>query len=523
MLTFIQKLSKKKIVIIAVIAVIAVIFGIRYFTNKNNQPSDLITVTKGTIIREVTVTGNTKPVESLDLAFEKGGKINKVYAEVGDKVSMSQVIATLDASDLYAQLREANANIDAQKAQLEELERGARPEDIQIKQTELAKAQQDLANYYNDVPDVVSDAYAKADDAIRKQTYGLFTNEEQANPQLVFSVSDSQLQTDVQAQRVAISNELNEWKKELDSLTGASPQPILDQALSTALSHLGVIRKFLDKTGDALNFALSVSTSTLSTYKTNVNAGRTNVNTALTNVNTQQQNIASQKITVKKIDDELKLKLAGSTAEQISEQAAVVKQAEAKVQGIEAQIAKTILRSPIDGTVTKQDAKVGEIAPANSILVSIISQNKLQIEANIPEADIAKVKINDPATITLDAYGNEVIFEAKVISIDPAETVIEGVATYKTKFQFTREDERVKPGMTANIDILTDKHENVLTVPQRTVTKNNGDEYVMVWNNETNNSEKRVIKTGLRGSDGNVEVLTGLQEGEKITIPQLGK
>lgn len=523
MKTFLRKFGKKKIIIISVLAIIAVIFCLRYFLNKNSEPTALVTVTKGTVIRTVTVTGNVKPAENVELAFEKGGMVNKVYAEVGDRVAAGQVIATLEVSDLYAQLREATANIDAQKARLEELKHGTREEDIRVKETELAKARQDLVNYYNDVPDVVSDAYAKAEDAVRKQIFGLFINEEQANPQLVFSVSDSQLQTDVQTQRVVVGNKLTEWKKELESLTGALPPQFPEEPLSTALSYLGVIRKFLDKTGEALNLALNLSTSTISAYKTNVNTGRTNINTALTNINTLQQNIASQKITVKKIEEELKLKLAGSTAEQIAAQAAAVEQAIAKAQGIEAQIAKTILRSPIAGTVTKQNAKVGEIAPANSPLVSVMSQNKLQGEANIPEADIARVKIGDPATITLDAYGSETIFEAKVISIEPAETIIEGVATYKTKFQFTKEDERLKPGMTANIEILTNKLENVLIVPQRTVMKKNGEEYVMIWNGKTNNPEKRVIKTGLRGSDGNAEVLDGLREGEKITIPPAGK
>ncbi len=209
--------------------------------------------------------------------------------------------------------------------------------------------------------------------------------------------------------------------------------------------------------------------------------------------------------------------LAGSTPEDIAAQEAQVEQAEGKVQLTRAQIGKTVLRSPIKGTVTKQDAKIGEIAAASTPLVSVISANHLEMEADIPEADIAKVKVGDSASVTLDAYGPEVIFEAKVIKIDPGETIIEGVATYHTTFEFLKDDNRVKPGMTANIDILTNKHENIIVIPQRAVTARNSERYVLL-DKGNGKTEEKEVKVGLRGFDGNIEIVSGLQEGEKVII-----
>jgi len=103
-----------------------------------------------------------------------------------------------------------------------------------------------------------------------------------------------------------------------------------------------------------------------------------------------------------------------------------------------------------------------------------------------------------------------------VVKIDPAETIIEGVATYKTTLQFEKSDGRIKSGMTANIDISTDKRENVLVIPQRAVVSEGAGKFVMV-DNGTSNPEKRKIETGLRGIDGNIEVISGLSEGEKIS------
>jgi HlyD family secretion protein len=149
-----------------------------------------------------------------------------------------------------------------------------------------------------------------------------------------------------------------------------------------------------------------------------------------------------------------------------------------------------------------------------------MSDVKFEIEANIPEADIAKIKISNPAKITLDAYGSNVFFEAKVVKIDPAETIIEGVATYKTTLQFSGNDERVKSGMTANIDILTAKAENVIAIPQRAVAqKENGDKIVKILKDD-GVVEERKVTTGLKGSDGNIEITEGIQEGEKIITSQ---
>jgi RND family efflux transporter MFP subunit len=181
---------------------------------------------------------------------------------------------------------------------------------------------------------------------------------------------------------------------------------------------------------------------------------------------------------------------------------------------LEVQISKTVLRSPISGVVTKQDAKVGEIAPAGVILVSVISNARYEIEANIPEADIAKIKIGDRAEVTLDAYGSDVIFPATVSKIDPAETIIDGVATYKTTLQFDTNDDRVKPGMTANTDISGQKRIGVLFIPGRAISTKDGVKTVNLVEEAV--TREVIVTTGLRGSNGDVEILSGLKEGDRV-------
>ena len=550
-------MKRKKLIIsiaITVIVAAAIVGGIMLQQARKPLPYEFVTITKQNIIQEVSVTGRVKAADAVDLAFEKSGRVANVYVEINDMVEAGDPLVVLNSSELQAQLREAKAQLEIQQANLQTLQKGTRAEELDVLRTKVANAQKaisdsqtnltniqskafsDLANLYDSIANILQSAYALADDAVNKQTDDLFSNDLSDNPHLTFQVSNSQNKITVEQGRVASRDGLKDLKAIIDGLT--SDYSALDTALSDSEQKLNTVRDFLTALTEALNSTSDLPAATITAYKGYVNAGRTNVITAVSNVNTQRQAIATQEITnrqniataqaglntaqntLNSAQKDLELKQAGATSEQISEQEAQIKSAQANIENLEIQISKVTLRSPISGTITKQNAKVGQIITANSNVVSVISKARFQVEANIPEADIAKVSIGNSAKITLDAYGSDIIFEATVIKIDPAETVIEGVPTYKATFEFKEDNEKIKPGMTANIDILTAGKENTLVVPYRAVINKNGDKIVRVINPSAGSGQaefiERKVILGLRGSDGNIEILEGLEEGEKV-------
>ncbi|MFA6354552.1 MAG: efflux RND transporter periplasmic adaptor subunit [Candidatus Paceibacterota bacterium] len=510
----IKSLFKKKIFSIPAIAIIVVLIII-ILSSSGKQNSNIFTVKKTNLIQDVSVSGKINSANQVDLAFEKGGRVSSINAEVSDKVYAGEVIVRLENGDLVAQLDQARANIKIQQARLDELKRGSRPEEIQIKQTELAKAQQDLNNYYSSIPDVLNDAFSKADDALHKQVIQTFSSLD--TPRLTFDVDSVQLRTNTEGQIITALNALKKWKNDLDSLTPQSSSDTLFLSLEKSLVPLNIIRDSLDKIMNSIIHNINLTQSTADTYKANANTARNNVNTAITNISDQKATIESQKIAVKKISDELALKLAGSDPKEISIQEAEVESAKANARNFEAQINKTLIIAPISGIITKQDAKVGEIISPNITVVSLISESKFQIEANIPEINIANIKIGDEASVTLDAYGSNNAFPTKVVKIDPAETIVEGVSTYKVTLQFLTPDPRIKSGMTANVQIKTGERKNILVIPQRAIIIKDKIQTVKILKNGVGQDVE--IKTGLRGSDGNIEVLSGLNENDQIIIP----
>ena len=489
-----KKIYKKPVFIVGAV-IILIIAGYFYFSRAKKPDYETIVAQKGTVIQEVSVTGKVKSAENVDLAFEKTGKVAWVNAKVGDKVFIGQTLITLVNGDISAQLDQVKASVAEQQAKLEELKKGTRPEEIQLQQTKVDNAQADLI-------DKIQDAYTKSDDAVRNKVDQIFSNPRTANPRLNYYLNtESVLKTDIEWKRVLVENMLNSWKSSGD--IGAA----------SAKTNLDEIKLFLDKTALAVNNASA--NSNLS--QTTLDAWRADISTARTNVNTAIVNLASSESTLAVEENQLTLEKAGNTPEQIANQEAKLEQAQANVKNYEAQLTKTVLWAPINGIVAKQDAKKGEIVAADSPIVSIISESQFEIETNVPEADIAKVKVGDSAKVTLDAYGSDVFFDAKVVKIDPGETMIEGVATYKTTLQFSKNDERVKSGMTANIDILTNKLENVINIPQRAVVSRDGDKIAQILDGQ--NIKEVKVKTGLRGSDGNIEILEGVKEDDKVVLP----
>jgi len=509
------KSHKKKIIFFSII--IALIGAGAWNMRPKPPVYEYVTVVKRDIIQEVSVTGRVTPADDVSLAFQTGGRIAKTYVKVGDLVKVGDILAELTKADLRANLEQANARVEAERARLRQLREGTRPEEVDVQKVRVTNAQLAYENVKKNVVTVIADAYTKTDDAVRNRIDPFFRNPRTATPEIIFSTNDSVTQSYLQSSRVDIESMLAAWKNE-----NVSIQISFDPAIvASAKDHLIQTRVFLDKAAVALGMSFptaSVPQTSIDGYKTDISAARVVINTALTALEAATDALSVSKSNVDLENSALALKLAPTLTETISAQVAVVNQMNANVLSIEADLQKTVLKAPIDGVITKQDAKTGEIVTPGVPVVSIISKDKYLIEAYIPEADIAKIKLGDIASVTLDAYGDTVKFSAVALFTDPAETILEGVATYKMKFQFNEDDEKIKPGMTANIDIRTAKHDGVLSLPQRIIIRKENESFVQILENEK--IKEISIATGLRGSDGNTEILFGLAEGQKVVVPK---
>ncbi|MEK7629000.1 MAG: efflux RND transporter periplasmic adaptor subunit [Patescibacteria group bacterium] len=481
-----------------IVGILAVIVLIVISTSGADKTITFVEVKKGTISQEIAVTGKTVPNSNVSLGFERSGKITRVNVSVGDKVLANQVLATIDSSELNAQRLQTEADLEAETARLTELKNGSRPEEIAIYETELANAKTNLVEKIND-------AYIKADNAIHNDIDIIFSNAKTPNPKINITITDPQLKTDLENMRLAVESNLNDWKN-------LSASTDITKKIEKTSLYLNQTKNFLDK------LATAVNNTTNETYKTNVSLARNEISLVSQNLNSAESNfsLASKNLSLKK---------SGATAEGIIAAEAQVKHAEANIELVQSQIYKTVLISPIAGTVIKVDAKKGEIAQAGSPLINIISDSSLEIESFVQEVDVAKISLTNPVKITFDALGEE-NFTGKVIYIEPAETIVDGVANFKIKVGLEKIEPRLKSGLTANLTIATITKENVLILPQFAVIENDKGTFVKKYKTslpldakvsaDDKNLEEIEIKTGIYSGDGMVEITSGLTESDIV-------
>ncbi len=516
MKSFISRIKKfvgRHMILTGVVILLLLLVGVgtAFFGRGGVEENQFVVVTRGSVVETVSVTGSTVPVQSVSLGFGNTGIISHVYSSVGKQVARGQLLADLSTGDLYAQVKQAQANVDTQRAKLDGLIAGARPEDIENSRAAVNKAQQDFANMYASITDTSLDSYQKANDAVRTQLDGFFSNPDSSNPKLTYQTSNPQAQIDAEAGRFAATGALDSWQPKLAA--GSGSEVALDALLREGLLYLGKIRQLLVDVSKTLDNAQGVAATTLATYKANVAAATTEVNTASKNLNTVLQNIASQKLAVVQLQAQLNLKLAGFAVEDIAAQEAQVKSAEASVESARAKLVSSQIVSPISGVVTQFDAKVGQLASPGTLLISVISGTRFEVEAGVPETDIGKLAIGNTVTMTLDAFPGET-FSGTVYYINPAETITQGVVDYRVKIAFEKADTRMKSGLTTNIDIETRNVKDVLTLPQYAILQNDVGAFVQI-------EEGKIVRDipvvlGLQDLNGIVEVKSGVTEGQRV-------
>ncbi|KKU51942.1 MAG: RND family efflux transporter MFP subunit [Parcubacteria group bacterium GW2011_GWA2_47_10b] len=505
-----------KLAAIFVVFIIAVVGIFLVYRDSGVPRYEFVEAVRKDLTGEVSVTGRVQPIEDVELSFEKASRVSSVRVRVGSMVVRGSVLAELDNGDLRANLAQADADVKAEEAKLAELKRGTRQEEIEIARAEVLAAEVAFSEAQNNFADKINDSFTKSDDVVRNKVDQFFTNPRSPYPRLNFE-TDTQLKNKLEFTRLVVENMLVRWQTNLENISSAGA---LDAQGKEARENLTTIKSFLEDIARAVNAltpTTGLSQTTVDSYKSDVSIARTNINTALSNLQAADEKLKTAQSNKILKEEGLKLKQAGRTQEEIAAQEARLLGVRAKADSIRVEIAKTILITPISGIVTKNNLKVGEIAEVRVPAISVIGEGGFEVIANVPESDIAALEKGHPARVTLDAYTSDDIFFAHIIRIDPAETIIDGVATYEIRLAFDKPDPRIRSGMTANIDIITGRRENVIVVPERAVVRKNGGKIVRTID-DAGSVHEVFVETGLSGSDGNVEILSGITEGDQVII-----
>ena len=514
--------------IIAVLIILIIVSG-GYFLLKplffKNTAAQYLTakVERGNLTSSITVSGQTIAENSVNLSPKASGEVVYVNLANGKQVEAGETILKIDDEDVRSELKDAQTTLNNAKEELAKLE-GLSTEEGSIESLKI-KRQKDLTLAYQNAVDKLPALFTSTTPAIITNLYNiLFDNNLSPDDDNVdyygktlmlynpaaLQYSDATKKA-YDLAKFSYEEAANNYKSknityysdsnEIDEAINLTHQALknINNAVRAALNLVHLYKDFMIEA--KLQYPSLVDEQDL--MLTNYFATTTNL---FSQIDTIKNNIQIAKENLINVDFDL------------SDQKRLVEKAERNLKLIQDKLADYTVLAPFSGILGNvATIYVGDNVSPSTTLGVLVSQGYV-VEVSLAESDAAQVKIGQKANVSFDVL-DDVAATGKVIEIDTVGVVVQGVVSYKAKILLDVIDERVKPGMSTTVEIITDAKENTLFIPRTALKNLNGKYFVRILKDD-GTIEQREIKTGLL-TDSKVEIIQGLNEGEKIIIADL--
>ena len=410
------------------------------------------TATTGTIVSSVSISGSIASSSINELSFDTAGTVTAVNVAVGDTVTEGQVLATIDDSSLQVQLQTAQANVDAAQARLDD-----------------------------DVAAPTADTIAAAKDSVDQATLQLSTART--------SLSDTKAQNkqNIADATAALSAAKATLAADEATLPADDPQLAKDEAtVSSATSALA-------------NTKLRATQSQ--------HQGEAQVSSATLALTTAKHNYTTR--------------TAPTPDAQIAADRASLAQAQQTLANLQATGAT--ITSPIDGTVTAVNLEVGQqvsgstgssAAASTTGQIEVMDLANLQIAGEASETDIAKLKMDQPATISATALGTETVV-GKVCQLSVVGSQISGVTSFGVTVCISGTNPALLVGMSATAAVVTDRADNAVLVPSLAVKTVGGQHVVTVLDADGKTQTNVPVTVGI-SNGSQTQIVSGLSDGTTV-------
>ncbi len=455
--------TRKKVGIIAILIIALIII----LKQGNDSSTTVIeSVKRQTLSRTVSASGTVVSTTDLSLGFEQSKMVTAVRVMVGTKVRRGDILATLSNGTERAAVSSARGSLLAARARYDKVLDGSSNEEVKLAQVQLENARRKYLS---------EGLVAKPDDA-RDISFTPIVSGTYTGPE-----GEYRLELDTLAQNTLTFNGIERGTT---------------RATDSGLIKLGTKGLYLQFPAGSKSSFESVS------WTINI-------------PNVESSSYISNRADVEEKEAALELTRATARQPDIDAALADVVTAQAAVDSANAALEKTILRAPADGTITAVDVKVGEIPKVGERAIALQDVSNLYLEANVNESDIKSMEVGQSVTVTFDAFGLDT-YHATISSIDPAATIENNVVNYKIK-ALLNDAGSIRPGMTANMTVLTSEIANVLVLPARVITTRDGRSTVSLITDERKQKTiEREVTLGLTGDGDMVEIKTGLSEGDRV-------
>jgi len=440
---------KRRYIIIIVLVIIGIAGGayayFQYNQAKTAQSSKYQTqvLSTGQLTSIIGATGTVRANQTTMLSWQTSGRISKINVVEGQDIHKGDVLAELDPTSLPQTVIMAQSDLVNARRALDNL-----------KNSDTAKAQAALT--LANAKKALTDAQAKR------------TNKD-------YSRASTPMIDQARANYLLATSAYKTAKDSYDAVAGMSDDNPMKAAALSAMASAQLNR---DKSAASLNWLLGKPDS-VEVAQADGGVG-----------------VATAQLTDAQREWD-RLKNGVDPADLVA--------AQAKVDAIEATLSYTEMTAPINGVVTDVTPQVGDQVSPGTASFRIDDLSSLEVDVQVPEVDINKVQVGQPAQFTFDAIPNKG-YDGKVQQVSKVGLSVSGVVNYTVTVTLTNQDKDVLTGMTTAVNVIVNQLNDVLLVPNRAVKRLNGKTYIYLLQN--NQPVQTEIQLGAY-SDTNSQIIGG--------------
>ena len=483
---------KKLIITVATIVIIVVAAGWVVLSRGKNGTDPALAprvelVKRGNFQMTIRATGNLEPLLDVEVKSNVEGEVKELLVHDGDYVQAGDILVKLDPETYQEEKKQAQADVNAAAAQLMQSQLNILLKKERLKSDKLQReaavriAQANLETTKAETLTRISSAETDI-----QSTKNLLEQDNISLEQAKIALAQAELtlaeyETSLNSSKVSLDSS----KSELDRNTSLYAQELVSkQVLEDAETRYANA----NTSHENAKKRVESQKQTIVSQQRTIEARKTGIKTRVSQLQYQELNIGHLKMTRQKAEEESQIRLDNSRTQLqellltleneklLTEQSKVSANAnllrrESSLKNQEERLAWTTIKAPMSGTVTQLAIEQGEIVTSGRSafsqsppIMTIADLSKMVVKTFINEVDMERLDIDQPAVIKIDAFQTQK-YDGKIYEISPSGQQQDNIISFEVMIEVLDSSGRIKPGMSADVDIITYEEKNVLLLP----------------------------------------------------------
>ncbi|TAK24084.1 MAG: efflux RND transporter periplasmic adaptor subunit [Chloroflexota bacterium] len=461
--------------------------------------------TVGRVANILTVSGGVTAIQQTNLVPKASGRLEKILVEVGESVKAGQVLVQLDRGTLDSTVKQAEANILSAQARVTTVTGPPRKEDVTSAEAAVQSAEARLRIVKRGaLPSDMRSAEQSVEAAQAAYNRAVADYEKLSKPSVDELASAKALveRTKAALQTAQTNYDKVGWRSDVSSRPEAA-------ALQIATADYESARASLRIRESPRSEDLAASLQSMMSARAQLEATQTRLDQLRAGATSDDVQIADATLTQAR--QALGKTTTPFTESDVATARAQLAQAQAQLEIAKTNALEATVVAPYDGVIVARPVSEGSLVSAQTTAL-VLASSSVEIVLNIDEARVGQVRVGQAASLIVPAYPGKA-FPAKVVSIAPAADA--RTHTFPVRVRPDPAAADLRPGMFAEVRIVTAEKERAIVVPRDAVTQRGGKPVLFVVQD---GRVKQLDAGNGFGDEKTIEIPTGLNEGDQVVI-----